>query len=82
MLTHNPTIADGPEGVKALVKMLISQGVPKQKIEFKHIVAMRRISWTSLKKTRKGYLSTKSNCGFLSLAHVYQTGKKEEFFLR
>jgi len=38
-LQHNPTIADGQEGVKALVKMLISQGVPKQKIEFKHIIA-------------------------------------------
>jgi len=38
-IQHNPTIADGPEGVKALVKMLISQGIPKQKIEFKHIVA-------------------------------------------
>jgi predicted SnoaL-like aldol condensation-catalyzing enzyme len=36
---HNPTIADGPEGVKALVRMLASQGVPKQEIEFKHIVA-------------------------------------------
>ncbi len=38
-IQHNPTIADGPEGVKALVKMLVSKGVPKQKIEFKHIVA-------------------------------------------
>ncbi|WP_158102851.1 nuclear transport factor 2 family protein [Lentzea kentuckyensis] len=36
---HNPTIADGPEGVKALVRMLSSQGVAKQQIEFKHIVA-------------------------------------------
>jgi predicted SnoaL-like aldol condensation-catalyzing enzyme len=36
---HNPTIADGPEGVKALVQRLSSQGVPKQKIEFKHVVA-------------------------------------------
>ncbi len=36
---HNPTIADGPEGVKALVRMLSSQGVPKQEIEFKHVVA-------------------------------------------
>lgn len=36
---HNPTIADGPEGVKALVQMLSSQGVPKQKIEFKHVFA-------------------------------------------
>ena len=36
---HNPTIADGPEGVKQLVKLLASQGVPKQKIEFKHVVA-------------------------------------------
>jgi predicted SnoaL-like aldol condensation-catalyzing enzyme len=36
---HNPTIADGPEGVKALIRMLISQKVPKQKIEFKHILA-------------------------------------------
>ena len=36
---HNPTIADGPEGVKQLVKMLASQGVPKQKIEFTHVLA-------------------------------------------
>ncbi|MCI9845536.1 MULTISPECIES: ester cyclase [Flavobacterium] len=35
---HNPTISDGQEGVKSLVEMLISQGVPKQKIDFKHIV--------------------------------------------
>jgi predicted SnoaL-like aldol condensation-catalyzing enzyme len=38
-LQHNPTIGDGPKGVKALVQMLITQGVPKQKIEFKHIIA-------------------------------------------
>lgn len=38
-MQHNPTIAGGPEGVKALVQMLISQGIPKQKLEFKHIVA-------------------------------------------
>lgn len=38
-IQHNPTIADGPEGVKALVQMLASQGVPKQKIVFKHAVA-------------------------------------------
>ncbi len=38
-LQHNPTTPDGPEGVKALVHMLISQGVPKQKIVFKHVVA-------------------------------------------
>ena len=38
-IQHNPTIADGPEGVKQLLEMLISQGVPKQKIEFKHVVA-------------------------------------------
>ena len=36
---HNPTIADGPAGVKALVDMLASQGVPKQKIEFGHVIA-------------------------------------------
>lgn len=36
-IQHNPTIADGPDGVKALLQMLISQGVPKQKISFKHI---------------------------------------------
>lgn len=36
---HNPTIADGPEGVKKLLQMLSSQGTPKQKIEFKHVVA-------------------------------------------
>lgn len=38
-IQHNPTIADGPEGVKALLQMLITQGVPKQKIAFKHVVA-------------------------------------------
>ena len=38
-LQHNPTTPDGPEGVKALVQMLISQGVPKQNIVFKHVVA-------------------------------------------
>ena len=38
-IQHNPSIADGPEGVKALVQMLASQGIPKQKIVFKHVVA-------------------------------------------
>ncbi len=38
-IQHNPTIADCPEGVKALVQMLSSQGVSKQKIEFKHVIA-------------------------------------------
>ena len=38
-IQHNPTTADGPEGVKALVQMLITQGVPKQKCTFKHVVA-------------------------------------------
>ena len=38
-IQHNPTIADGPEGVKQLVTMLASQGAPKQTIEFKHVVA-------------------------------------------
>ena len=38
-IQHNPTIADGPEGVKQLLAMLISQGVQKQKIEFKHVMA-------------------------------------------
>ncbi|CAN7663806.1 nuclear transport factor 2 family protein [Neorhizobium tomejilense] len=37
-IQHNPTIADGPKGVKQLVEMLASQGVQKQKIEFKHVV--------------------------------------------
>lgn len=36
---HNPTIADGPAGVQQLVQKLISQGVQKQNIEFKHVVA-------------------------------------------
>ena len=31
--------ADGPEGVKQVVQMLVSQGVPKQKFEFKHVIA-------------------------------------------
>ena len=38
-IQHNPTIGDGPAGVKALVEMLASQGVPKQKIEFGHVIA-------------------------------------------
>lgn len=38
-IQHNPTTADGPDGVKALVQMLIAQGVPKQKCAFKHVVA-------------------------------------------
>ena len=38
-IQHNPTIADGPQGVKALVRMLSSQGIQKQKIGFKHIAA-------------------------------------------
>ena len=38
-LQHNPTAPAGQDGVKGFVQMLISQGVPKQKIEFKHIVA-------------------------------------------
>ena len=38
-IQHNPTIADGPAGVSALVQMLTSQGVAKQRIEFKHILA-------------------------------------------
>lgn len=38
-IQHNPTLPDGPEGVKAVVQMLASQGVPKQKVVFKHVVA-------------------------------------------
>ena len=38
-IQHNPTIADGPQGVKALVQRLASQGIPKQKITFKHVIA-------------------------------------------
>ncbi len=38
-IQHNPTIADGPEGVKQLLEMLVSQGTPKQKIDFKHVLA-------------------------------------------
>ena len=37
-IQHNPTTPDGPDGVKQLLQMLISQGVPKQKIQFKHVV--------------------------------------------
>ncbi len=36
-IQHNPNIADGPEGVKQLIGMLAAQGVPKQKIMFKHV---------------------------------------------
>jgi predicted SnoaL-like aldol condensation-catalyzing enzyme len=38
-IQHNPTITDGPAGVKGLVQMLASQGIPKQKIGFKHVAA-------------------------------------------
>ena len=38
-IQHNPTTPDGPEGVKQLVQMLVSQGVPKQAVEFKHVIA-------------------------------------------
>ncbi|MCS3811005.1 nuclear transport factor 2 family protein [Xanthomonas sp. 4461] len=38
-IQHNPTIGDGPDGVKALVRRLISQGVRKQKIQFKHVLS-------------------------------------------
>jgi predicted SnoaL-like aldol condensation-catalyzing enzyme len=38
-IQHNPTTPDGPEGVKQLVQMLVSQGVPKQTVEFKHVIA-------------------------------------------
>lgn len=38
-IQHNPTLPDGPEGVKGVIKMLLSQGVPKQKVIFKHVVA-------------------------------------------
>lgn len=38
-IQHNPTLPDGPEGVKSVVQMLASQGMPKQKIVFKHVVA-------------------------------------------
>ena len=38
-IQHNPTTPDGPEGVKQLLQMLISQGVPKQKLEYKHVLA-------------------------------------------
>lgn len=38
-IQHNPTLPDGPDGVKAVVQMLTSQGVPPQKVAFKHVVA-------------------------------------------
>ena len=38
-IQHNPTLPDGPEGVKTVVQMLASQGVPKQKVVFKHVVS-------------------------------------------
>ncbi|UXN69704.1 ester cyclase [Devosia neptuniae] len=38
-IQHNPTTPDGPEGVKQLLQMLISQGVSKQKLEYKHVLA-------------------------------------------
>lgn len=38
-IQHNPTLPDGPEGVKGVIQMLLSQGVSKQKVVFKHVVA-------------------------------------------
>ena len=38
-IQHNPTLPDGPEGVEGVIQMLLSQGVPKQKVVFKHVVA-------------------------------------------
>lgn len=38
-IQHNPTTPDGPDGVKQLLQMLISQGVPKQKFDYKHVLA-------------------------------------------
>ena len=38
-IQHNPTLPDGPEGVKGVIQMLLLQGVPKQKVIFKHVVA-------------------------------------------
>ena len=38
-IQHNPSTPDGQEGVKALVNVLISQGVSRQNIEIKHVVA-------------------------------------------
>lgn len=38
-IQHNPTRPDGPDRVKAVVQMLASQGVPKQKDLLKPIVA-------------------------------------------
>ena len=37
-IQHNPTTPDGPEGVKQVLQMLATQGVPKQKIQFKHVM--------------------------------------------
>ena len=39
LIQHNPTIADGAAGVKALVQRFVAQGMPKQKVMFKHVVA-------------------------------------------
>lgn len=38
-IQHNPTLPDGTEGVRTVLQMLISEGTPKQKIAFKHVVA-------------------------------------------
>lgn len=38
-IQHNPTTPDGRDGVKQIVQMLISQGVPKQQLEFRHVMA-------------------------------------------
>ncbi|KAH6689136.1 hypothetical protein F5X68DRAFT_255008 [Plectosphaerella plurivora] len=37
-IQHNPTVADGPDGVKQLIQRLVGEGVEKSTIEFKHVV--------------------------------------------
>ncbi len=44
-IQHNPTIADGPDGLKALVQMLTSLRLPKQIISFKHKAAEKDIGF-------------------------------------
>jgi predicted SnoaL-like aldol condensation-catalyzing enzyme len=39
-IQHNPTITDGPAGVKALVQILASQGIPKQKSDLSMLPQM------------------------------------------
>src|SRR5688500_7485234 len=71
-IQHNPTIAEGPDGVKELVQMLTSQGVPKQKIMFKHVVAEGDIVFLHSR-----YVMAGKECRFIDIYRI-ENGKLAE----